>query len=352
MKRKLAILENDIKYLSKLVEEFHEKYPDQFEVYAFTDHEIAFTALKRVKIDIFIADEAFYVNEEKIPEHCSFAYFVGMPDKKSFRGRKAIYKFQSIDFIYIQILKTYFEHLVNVPDAKSENKRCKVISFTSISGGTGSSTVAAACARNYAGKGRKVLYLNLESFGSADVFFDADGKADMSDVVHALRYEKNNFPRRLRECVKQDKSGVFFFSESRTAFDIAELGSDERVLLLAELRLSEDYEYIIVDLDFELGPGFLEICKQTDDVIVVGDGTEVSNRKILKAERAVFESGELQMDVKERMFLLYNKFDSTSGRTIQKSNMRTIGVIHRFACVTMEQMLSRLSIMGVFEKVI
>ena len=161
MKRKLAILENDIKYLSKLVEEFHEKYPDQFEVYAFTDHEIAFTALKRVKIDIFIADEAFYVNEEKIPEHCSFAYFVGMPDKKSFRGRKAIYKFQSIDFIYIQILKTYFEHLVNVPDAKSENKRCKVISFTSISGGTGSSTVAAACARNYAGKGRKVLYLNL-----------------------------------------------------------------------------------------------------------------------------------------------------------------------------------------------
>ena len=173
MKRKLAILENDIKYLSKLVEEFHEKYPDQFEVYAFTDHEIAFTALKRVKIDIFIADEAFYVNEEKIPEHCSFAYFVGMPDKKSFRGRKAIYKFQSIDFIYIQILKTYF-------------KRCKVISFTSISGGTGSSTVAAACARNYAGKGRKVLYLNLESFGSADVFFDADGKADMSDVVHAL----------------------------------------------------------------------------------------------------------------------------------------------------------------------
>ena len=46
--------------------------------------------------------------------------------------------------------------------------------------------MAAACARNYAGKGRKVLYLNLESFGSADVFFDADGKADMSDVVHAL----------------------------------------------------------------------------------------------------------------------------------------------------------------------
>ena len=87
-------------------------------------------------------------------------------------------------------------------------------------------------------------------------------------------------------------------------------------------------------------------------MIVVGDGTEVSNRKILKAERAVFESGELQMDVKERMFLLYNKFDSTSGRTIQKSNMRTIGVIPRFACVTMEQMLSRLSIMGVFEKVI
>lgn len=350
MKRKLAILENDIKYLSKLVEEFHEKYSDQFEVYAFTDHEIAFTALKRVKIDIFIADEAFYVDEEKIPEHCSFAYFVGMPDKKSFRGRKAIYKFQSIDFIYIQILKTYFEHLVNVPDAKSENKRCKVISFTSISGGTGSSTVAAACARNYAGKGRKVLYLNLESFGSADVFFDADGKSGMSDVVHALRYEKNDLLRRLRECVKQDKSGVFFFSESRTAFDIAELGSDEQVLLLAELRLSEDYEYIIVDLDFELGSGFLEICKQTDAVIVVGDGTEISNRKILKAERVVFESGELQMDVKERMFLLYNKFDSKSGGIIRKSDMRVMGVIPEFACATMEQMLRKLSMIDIFEK--
>lgn len=49
MKRKLAILENDIKYLSKLVEEFHEKYPDRFEVYKFTDHENAFTTLNRVK---------------------------------------------------------------------------------------------------------------------------------------------------------------------------------------------------------------------------------------------------------------------------------------------------------------
>lgn len=350
MKRKLAILENDIKYLSKLVEELHKKYPDRFEVYTFTDYEIACTALKRVKIDIFIADEAFYVDEGKIPEYCSFVYFVGMSDKKSFRGRKAIYKFQSTDLIYIQILKTYFEHLVNVPDAKSENRRCKVISFTSISGGTGSSTVAAACARNYAGKGRKVLYLNLESFGSADVFFDADGKAGMSDVVHALRYEKNNLPRRLRECVQQDKSGVFFFSESRAVLDIVGLGSDERALLLAELRLSGDYEYIIVDLDFELGPRFLEICKQTDAVIVVGDGTEISNRKILKAESALFETGELRMDVKERMFLLYNKFDSKSGGIIRKSDMRVMGVIPGFACATMEQMLRKLSMMNIFEK--
>lgn len=55
--------------------------------------------------------------------------------------------------------------------------------------------------------------------------------------------------------------------------------------------------------------------------------------------------------LKERMFLVYNKFDSKLGGIIQESNMRAIGVIPRFACVTMEQIPSKLSMMGVFEMV-
>ena len=47
--------------------------------------------------------------------------------------------------------------------------------------------MAAACAYHFAQAGHRVLYLNMERYGSADLFFHAGGQLDMSEVVFALK---------------------------------------------------------------------------------------------------------------------------------------------------------------------
>ena len=49
MKIKLAILEKDQGYLTKIVSVFSTKYADKFEIYSFTDKEVALAHLEEAK---------------------------------------------------------------------------------------------------------------------------------------------------------------------------------------------------------------------------------------------------------------------------------------------------------------
>ena len=57
MKIKLAILEKDVSYLNRIVAAFSTKYADKFEIYSFTDQEVALATLDSARIDVFIASD-------------------------------------------------------------------------------------------------------------------------------------------------------------------------------------------------------------------------------------------------------------------------------------------------------
>ena len=121
--------------------------------------------------------------------------------------------------------------------------------------------MAASCAVHYAKKGRKVLYLNLEQFGSSDLFFDAEGQFDMSDVIFALKSKKANLAIKLESCVKQDVSGVYFYSQTKNPLDMLELNMEEKTRLISEIKLSGVYDIIIVDADFGVDSDNLKFLK-------------------------------------------------------------------------------------------
>ena len=103
------------------------------------------------------------------------------------------------------------------------NDRCIGVDRGRLGGGVGGSSAAAACAMRFAQKGKRALYLNLERFGSADVFFSAEGSSSLGDVIYAVKSQKGNLEIRLESSVKRDGSGVFFFSPPKLALDTAEL---------------------------------------------------------------------------------------------------------------------------------
>lgn len=352
MRIKLAILENDHNYLNRIVSVFSTKYADRLVIFSFTDLNMALDTLEEAKIDVLIADDSYDVDVSLLPKRCSFAYFVDSADINSIKNQKAICKFQKVDLIYKQILSIYSESSSSISGITENGGLTKVIGFVSASGGAGASTMAAACALHYASMGEKTLYLNLEKYGASDSFFTAEGQFDMSDIIYALKSKKSNISLKLESCIKQDSRGVYFYSSSKIALDMTELTGEDILQLLSILTVTGNYSYIILDMDFGLTADYMKIYNQLTSIVLVGDGSEISNTKTIRAYQAmqILEQNQ-DHSVLSKFHLLYNRFSDKTGKTISNIEMKNIGGSPKFENATSQQIVTQLSMMTVFDKI-
>lgn len=353
MKIKLAILEKDQSYLNRIVSVFSAKYAEKLEIYSFTDLTFALAYLESAKIDVFLANDAFEIDMSQIPRRCAFAYFVDSADIAVENEQRAICKFQKAELIYKQILSVYSEKAGSISGFKLGDDTTKTIVFTSVSGGSGASTMAAAFSVRQASQGKKVLYLNVEKYGSSDSFFKGEGGFDMSDIVFVLKSKKANLALKLESCVKQDvTSGVYFYSASKVALDVMELNSEEIMRLVSELRLTGSYDYIVLDMDFGLDEDKLKMYRQANHMVWVGDGSLISNTKIARAYEALsIIEQNAEVPLMNKMVLIYNKFSNKTGKALVENAPKTIGGAPRYEHATTEQILKQLSAMTMFDEI-
>lgn len=352
MRIKLAILEKDQSYLNRIVSAFNKKYSDKFEIYSFTDSNVAMNTLDSVKIDVLVASEGFEIDFTQLPKRCGFAYFVDSKGIDTLNNQRAICKYQKAELIYKQILSVYSENAGNIAGFKIEDENeTRLITFTSPCGGVGTSSMAAACALHFASQGKRTLYLNLEKYGSSDVFFSAEGQFDMSDIIFSLKSKKANLSLKLESCVKHDPRGVFFYSQTKIALDMLELNAEDITRLITELKTSGIYDYIIFDMDFSIDKDILDIYRQTHAVVFVGDGSEISNIKIFRAYNAIVtKEQKSDSPITNRLALAYNKFSSKTGKALEM-DIKNIGGAPRYENATTEQIISNLSAMDMFSKI-
>lgn len=352
MKIKLAILEKDRSYLSRLVTAFGTKYADKIEIYSFTDQEVALATLNGAKIDVLLASDAFSIDTLKLPNRCAFAYLVDSMGIDTLNDQRAICKFQKADLIYKQILSVYSEKASSITGFNVTGDESCVVVFCSASGGVGSSTMAAAYAVRLARKGKKVLYLNLEKFGSADVFFSGQGQFDMSDIIFALKSKKTNLPLKLESCVKQDSNGVYFYSQTKIALDMMELSTDDIIRLITELKIAGSYDYIILDMDFGIDKEMLKIYRQAQNIVLVGDGSLESNNKTERAYTALATmEANADAPLVNRMSFIYDKVSSKSGQQLNVTGLRVLGGAPRYAGADVHQIMEQLAAMDVFDAI-
>lgn len=352
MKIKLAILEKDTIYLQRIVSVFNNKYADKLEIYSFTEKEMAVETVEKAKINVFLAGEEYQIEQEALPERCAFAYFVDTPEVQNINQYAAICKFQKIDMIYKQIVSLYSEVAADIVTTNSsEDGSCKVISFLSPAGGVGCSTVAAACARFLVRKGKRVLYLNLEKYGSTDVFFQGEGQGGLSDVLYAIKSQKSNLALKLEGIVKQDKSGVAFLSECNVVLDRMEMKKEELDILLKQIKISESYDYVILDADFSFDSFEMEVMKQSSVVILVSNGTKNANRKVERVceSLTILEQQGGGMIV-NKIVILYNQFHNQSGQKITGKEIAELGGIPVYQGADEVQIAEEIAKMNVFER--
>jgi len=353
MKIKLAILEKDRGYLTRIVSVFSSKYADKLEIYSFTDADVATSTVTSSRIDVLLASDAFDIDFAAIPNRCAFAYLVDSTGIDMLNEQRAICKFQKADQIYKQILSAYSEKATSVMGFTPGTDKGSVILFASPAGGVGTSTVAASCALHYAKAGNKVLYLNLETFGSADLFFNGDGIFDLSDLIFALKSKKSNLHLKLESCVKKDYRGVDFFSQPKIVLDRLELNEEEITRLLQEIKLCGEYDFIVLDMDFSLQRKTLDIYRKAQAVVLVSDGSPAGNLKVKRAYEAL-ATMEASNDapLTSRMGVVYNRFSSKRGETANIDNLRMIGGIPVYTGGTTEQIMDQVAAMDMFDKIL
>ena len=103
-----------------------------------------------------------------------------------------------MELIYKQILEIFADVSSNITGAKFDNKNTNIVAFYGCSGGTGSSSLATAYAKNMSQKGLKVLFINCEKYGSTDYFFSGTGNQTFSDVLYAVKSKKPICPLNLK----------------------------------------------------------------------------------------------------------------------------------------------------------
>lgn len=353
MRIKLAILERDESYLNRIVTVFSTKFSDNFELYSFTNQETAMATLNPAKIDVLLADDSFEIDPKQLPKRCALAYFVESADIETLRDQQAIFKYQRVELIYKQILSLYAEKASSVSGLRMNDDDCKVIAFCSAAGGVGSSSLAAACAISLAARGHRTMYLNLEKFGGASMFFTGEGQFDMSDVVFSVKSKKSNLALKLESYARRDENGVYFFASSKLALDMIELTAEEIVRLVSELQVTGSYEYVVLDCDFSLDRSRLSTYRRAHSLVFVSDGSQTANVKTARAVEAltIIEQNE-DAPLTNRLKLLYNKFSNKTGRSLEDLGIPELGGAPRFEHASAREVVRQLAGMRLFDQIL
>lgn len=357
MQIRLIIGDADNRYLNNLVSFLEKNYMSKLEIFSFSNRNVMMEYLKDGTADVILIDESIGVTAQELSSYGKTACLCSSAAASRPEGVRVIEKYKKPDLIYKDILDLYADSgaVRNFrPDAGLSGAG-KMILVTGFSGGTGASTFAAALAMKCASKGKKTLYLNLETTGSSSDFFSGTGNYCFDDVIFALKSQRADICLKMESSVRKDgKSGVYYFESCSTPMYMLEMTAQDTLKILEVLAVSGDYEYVIVDMNFQLSMDFMEITKQMNRIVLVEDGTETANSKFTRTMQAlkVIES-QCKYSVTDIMTVVYNGFGTKSSSEIPGLRLPVLGKLPVIRRALVHEIINYiLGIEEVFEKLI
>lgn len=212
-----------------------------------------------MKNDMYNDNEAIiYFSEKKIDGICNWTY-----------------KYQTASSLNEAISQIYKAKSLYRTDEVLEN--CKLISFISLGGGMGNSTMATGASQYYAREGKKVLYLNLKTLGGTG-YFDIEGSASIYQIVQDISKKQGNL-NRLVEGIRIDPSGIFVAEGNVDPEKYSEILSCDFLKILCLVQKIGKFDNIIIDAEISHTETFNAIIKNSDSICFILDGSELGNKK-------------------------------------------------------------------------
>ena len=347
----LAVIDKDLNFLHRFTDYVSKKYGDRIGVHAFSKEDAFLRYMENENAEIALIAEGLDVDVEKI----SASRVLVLSEKRTV-DKFHIFKYQRADLIYKELLNAYAEVSGGGSVDLSSMEGTKVLSFISYGSGSGSSTVAAACAMYLAEQNQKVLYLDLQKLASVSCFFTSEGKYCLSDVMFAIMSHKTDIKLKLESMVKRDSSGVYFYDPFINVLEREEMKIEDLTELLNVLRSSGGYDYILIDYDFNLDDSFFEILKNSIYIVTATDSSIISEKKLnalVEALRMVGRQKNVQYVNKIHVF--FNKFSAKNSNIAQIPSVSEEGNIQLYPEGTARQIAERMAnqnaVAGMFKRI-
>ena len=179
-------------------------------------------------------------------------------------------KMVALDEIYREVMNLYAK-TQNLISISRDQKKTKVITFFSPTGGSGKTSIALLTANILAEMGKRVLFVPLEDFNDRRLLYgaaEATGALEQlftgADMTAAIRYELN------RLAVRNPQTNLNYLIGLESPEDKTAVDTEDWQKFLELLQKETDYEYLIFDLSVSEVFSRRHWIEQSDYVFCVG----------------------------------------------------------------------------------
>ncbi|WP_172840500.1 AAA family ATPase [Virgibacillus phasianinus] len=178
-----------------------------------------------------------------------------------------IYKYQPLKELLSQVLAIYYEANGKLNPIVNNKEKEQVVSFYSGSGGVGKTLFSLCLAKHLAIQSKRVFYLNLEELHTTNLYFKQE-KPSSAEVFYYLRNNKEQLVGKIESLKSRDSlTNIDYFSLPILPEEMQQSTEEDIATLIQALRETQNYDYIIIDLDCSIHERNVTALGNSDEII-------------------------------------------------------------------------------------
>ncbi|WP_188453565.1 AAA family ATPase [Virgibacillus oceani] len=190
--------------------------------------------------------------------------------------KTSIYKYQPFHELLSQVLAIYYEMNGKLSSVINGKEKEKVISFFSGNGGVGKSLLSLCLAKHLSMNDKRVFYLNLEELHNTYLYFKQD-RPSSAEVFYYLKKNKNQLIANIESLKSRDSLTNIDYFALPVLPEEMQIATEENIeSLIQAIRDTQNYDYIIVDLDSSIHERNRSALKNSDEIFWILSSNETS----------------------------------------------------------------------------
>lgn len=346
MRIKVAIVDIDTDYLQRVKNKLRKDYADRIEAAYYSDFDIFSADMKKNRMDLAVIN----VNFMQAPEFGMIACPVLLISEDNAAGKIGKYpvigKYQRFEELYKNIISVYSDNVQGMEGyvpASAEGK--KIIVFASPAGGTGSSTMAIACAEHFAQRGLNVIYLNFERM---PFYYYTGYSGGFEDIMFTLSENRSNISLKLESVLIKTQNNVRILPSIKNPLDLCSLSNEDIDVLLKAVLQMEGIDHIVIDADFGLDERTYMLFDKATHIVFTTDGRVAANNKTTRAIECL-KNKDSDFQTTDKIRIIYNRFSSGNFNNKMQGSYPELFVFPRYKATT-PQIIAELSNSNAFDQ--